>query len=171
MEGGGVKPDKKRELFMTDEDTTTIKSGRLPSRARFKQFNPEGTEDLDEWRSTFVETEDPTEYKAAIELCGSWEEWTQLKANWPHFRKKILPQWHLELEMKIRSAAMANLVSQASFATGTAAAKFIVEGKHNLRKYVIDPEAEVKGERVNEHLARDFDADIARIRRVERNND
>ena len=51
---------------------------RRPSKALFKQFNPEGKECLDEWRSTFVSVCDPTEYEAGIQLNDP-----TLDINWP----------------------------------------------------------------------------------------
>ena len=41
---------------------------RKPTRKLFKQYNPNGKEDLDKWRKRFVEISDPTEYKAALDL-------------------------------------------------------------------------------------------------------
>lgn len=57
------------------------KPSRRPTRKIFKQYNPEGTEDLGIWRDKFVEIADPTEYRAAKELVGSWEEWQRFKKN------------------------------------------------------------------------------------------
>ena len=73
---------------------------RQPSKAKFKQFSDKGTEDLAKWREVFVHICDPTEYGAAIELAGSWEEWQRMKREWPEFRTKILVDWLAEVEVK-----------------------------------------------------------------------
>ena len=47
---------------------------RRPTRKQFKQYNINGKEDLEEWRDRFVSISDPTEYRAAIDLVGSWAD-------------------------------------------------------------------------------------------------
>lgn len=164
------KNTPKDKIAVLSEETALLSaiSGRLPAKARFIQYNPEGKDDLDDWRRRFVATMDPTEYKGAIELLGSWSDWVKFKANWPHFNKTILQQWHLEMEMSIRSRAMETLIKLATNEGNTTAAKFIVEGKHALRKYIIDPEAEVKADKINAMIAEDFESDIARMREAEK---
>ena len=161
-------PKDKINILAAAAPELSAASGRLPAKARFIQYNPEGKEDLDDWRKRFVATQDPTEYLGAIELLGNWADWMKFKSNWPHFNKVILQQWHLEMEMSIRSKAMSTLVKLATLEGNTTAAKFIVEGKHSLRKYVIDPEAEVKQDKINSVIAEDFESDIARIREAEK---
>ena len=41
------------------------------SKMMFKQYNPKGTEDLEDWRQRFVAIADPTEYLGGIESVGS----------------------------------------------------------------------------------------------------
>lgn len=100
-----------------------------PSRKLFKQYGG-GTYDLDHFHEVFVGSDDPTEYAAALELVGSWEEWKFLKASWPGFNK-FLQAWKDELEIKLRSEAIRNMCAQAKSEKGTAAAKWIAEGRYN----------------------------------------
>ncbi len=101
-----------------------------PTRKLFKQFHLGGKEDLDKWRKTFIETLDLTEYAGAIILVGSWKEWQRWKKDWPVFRNDILPEWLDEMEVKIRSLAIMSLCKQAETEKGTAAAKWLAEGRY-----------------------------------------
>lgn len=105
---------------------------RLPSKKLFRQYNPQGTQDLDEWRRVFIECGDPTEYAAAHKLCGSWKEWERIKGDWKYFANVILPEWHEELEISLRSQAIKRLVSAAKSddRDASAAAKWIAEGRY-----------------------------------------
>lgn len=109
--------------------------GRIQARLLFKQYNKEGTEDITEWRKRFVATLDPTEYTGGIELCGSWENWQKFKRNWPSFQSMHLNGWLEEIEIAIKSQSIKSLIRGATAcdANGkfdSAAAKFLVEGKH-----------------------------------------
>lgn len=106
-----------------------MKISRLPTKALFKQYSDTGTEDLDEWRVKFVEIGDPTEYEAAIALAGSWKEWCRFKKEWKYFAKVILPEWLVEVEIKLRSKAIGTLRTAAT-AGDPVSAKFLAEGKH-----------------------------------------
>lgn len=106
--------------------------GRLPSKTLFKQFNPDGIYDLDEFRQTFLEVGDLYEYKAALKLVGSWKEWQRIKRDWPAFEEVYIAAWVEELELKQKSDAAMKIVtlSQDDSATGLSAAKWIAEGHH-----------------------------------------
>jgi len=137
---------------------------RRPSKALFKQFNPEGKECLDEWRSTFVSVCDPTEYEAGIQLTGSWGEWQRIKREWPEFRDKILIDWLAEVEVKLRSQAVREICVQARDPKGTAAAKWIAEGKYNARKAGKPSNAEVeKQAKIQARIDDEVEDDIARV--------
>ena len=85
----------------------------LKTKNLFKQYNPKGKEDLMDWRRRFIEIADPTEYRGAIELLGSWNDWQTFKRNWPTFKNKILIDWLSEVEVRLRSKAIANICEQA----------------------------------------------------------
>jgi hypothetical protein len=80
---------------------------------------------LSEWRTEYVRIADPTDYKAAMALIGSWEHWEALVAN-PRFREH-LEQWRKEVDVKLRSEAIAALRAQSKSATGVAAARWLAE--------------------------------------------
>lgn len=65
----------------------------------------DGTYDTEEFHQTFLECDDPTEYKPALILVGTWAEWLRLKKDSVWFRAKVR-QWLEELEMKQRSESI-----------------------------------------------------------------
>ncbi len=121
------------ELISEREDG----KGRIGAKSLFKQYDKDGTEDIQEWRKRFVATLDPTEYAGGIALLGSWENWQKFKRNWPSFKSMHLNSWLEEIEIAIKSKSITNLVKAAigTEIDGIArmdvgAAKFLVEGKH-----------------------------------------
>lgn len=87
---------------------------------------------LSDWREAYVRISDPTDYKAALELIGSWEHWEALVAN-PRF-KEHLDSWRKEVEVKLRSEAIAHLRNQARTDKGVAAAKWLAEQGQEPKK-------------------------------------
>lgn len=84
---------------------------------------------LGDWRKVYVEVGDPTDYKAALVLIGSWEHWQLLVDN-PRFRAE-LESWRKEVEVKLRSEAIDHLKRHARDPKGTAAAKWLAEAGFN----------------------------------------
>lgn len=92
--------------------------------------NPESsfrpTFKLADWRKVYVETEDPTGYTAAAKLMGNWEHWLLLAAN-PVFAAH-LAEWNKEVEIRLRSKAVKQMIKHSSTPSGVAAAKWLAEG-------------------------------------------
>jgi hypothetical protein len=80
-----------------------------------------------DWRKTFVEMEDLTEYAPAVALAGSWEEWQRFKKEWPAFNE-ILQEWKDELEVRLKSKSIMVIVQNAK--DNVEAAKWVAEGKY-----------------------------------------
>jgi hypothetical protein len=104
--------------------------GRIPSRALFEN----GTYKIEEFHDVFIELEDMTEYKPALQLCGSWREWQRLKNDWKIFNNYIA-EWKEELEVKLRSESVEKIIKLAKGDDPKAlqAAKFISEGGWDKR--------------------------------------
>jgi len=133
----------------------------------FKQYNPKGKEDLADWRRRFIEIADPTEYRGAIELLGSWNDWQAFKRNWPTFKNKILIDWLAEVEVKLRSEAISNICEQALSDKGTTAAKWLAEGKYKIRRPGAPSKVEIARQaKIEARLDDDVQADIARVQEV-----
>lgn len=140
---------------------------RRPTRKLFKQYDPEGKKDLQNWRKRFVAIADPTEYRAAIDLVGSWEEWQRFKKEWKEFRDVILIEWLAEVEIKLRSEAISNMCIQAVDPKGTAAAKWIAEGRYRPRKVGAPSNAEVQRQaKIQASIDDEVEDDIARIANI-----
>lgn len=108
--------------------TSTGKRGRVASRKLFET----GEYDLQEFHDRFIELADPTEYKPAIELVGSWIEWERIKRDWPGFANHIL-LWKEELEIKLKSEAIQK-INELAANDNYQANKWIAEQGYNSRK-------------------------------------
>lgn len=76
-------------------------------------------------RDTFIELNDPTGYKWAMEYLGSWEHWNILmKSTWFVEAYNV---WIAELEMKIRSEAIIRLqeIANGDSSQAISAAKYL----------------------------------------------
>ena len=141
------------------------------TRKLFIQFDPEGEYDLDEWRKVFVDIADPTEYDAAITLIGSWDEWKKLKQYWPWFRDVCLPAWLEEVEIKLRSQAVKHIIKQSKKDNGTAAARWVAEGRYACRKPGKPTNAEIERQaRIHAGVEEEVADDIERVRLVSNND-
>lgn len=136
---------------------------RSETKQLFKQFNPKGTEDLDEWRKIFVDSGDPTEYAGAEALGFTWKEWTKFKKDWPHFRNVIVKDWLAELEIKIRSGAIKKMVDSMDQKLDTGAMKWLAEGKYKPAEDKKGAAARKQEERIKRGVADEIDDDIARV--------
>ena len=140
---------------------------RRPTRKLFKQYDPAGEKDLQDWRKRFVAIADPTEYRAAIDLVGSWEEWQRFKKEWKEFRDVILIDWLAEVEIKLRSEAISNMCTQAVDPKGTAAAKWIAEGRYRPKKVGAPSKAEIQRQaKIQASIDDEVEDDIARVANV-----
>ncbi len=81
---------------------------------------------LSDWRRKYVSIADPTEYRSAMALIGDWDHWQLLVSNPVFF--KHLNEWRKEVEVKVRSEAVLQIVKQANSPKGTPAAKWLAEG-------------------------------------------
>lgn len=135
---------------------------RTLSRQQFIQYNEDGTEDLDVWRNTFVESRDPTEYAGAVELVGTWKEWLRFKRDWPYFSEVIIPEWLEEMEILLRSEAIKVILGKSK--EEMQAARFIAEGKYNPKQAGRPTRAQVRKEaRIAAGVTSEVDEDIARV--------
>jgi hypothetical protein len=107
---------------------------------------------LSDWRKVYVAAGDPTGYKAAMELLGDWEHWLLIIKS-PSFSPH-LEQWNKELEVKLRSEAVAQLVKQSKLPTGTAAAKWLADSGFTSKVDKRKKQAEEPG-KVRENISED----------------
>ena len=108
-----------------NKSLVTDSTGRRLTIGLFKELsdNPSAPFSIADWRRIYVEIADPTDYKAAHVLIGQWEHWTML-TECKAFATE-LAKWRAEVEVKLRSEAIAELRKQAKTEKGTAAAKYL----------------------------------------------
>ena len=119
------------------------RKGKLPTSSYFKQwYDPEKFPEiepkycLDELREAFLETKDFTEYQPAMQIVGSWKEWTRLK-NGSHELREFIDDCKTELEIALRSEAcrkIFELVSEGSGSVQLSAAKWLAEKKYDKQE-------------------------------------
>ena len=136
------------------------KLGRQPAKRLFE----DGTYDLNTFHDVFIELEDPTEYKPAMQLVGSWMEWNRLKRDWPTFNDRIA-EWKEELEVKLKSKAIQHINDLAFKVKNYQANKWLAEEGYNRRQGAGRPTKAEKTKQAKElaNQAADTQKDKARV--------
>jgi hypothetical protein len=138
----------------------TRKVSRRPTRKLFKEYVPEGTESIDVWRERFVAERDVTEYRGAMALVGSWQEWERFKKEWSAF-SGIVDTWVAEIEVILRSEAIHSICGKIG--DEVVAAKWIAEGKYQQKTAGKPSKAMVTREaKIAAGVADEADQDIQR---------
>lgn len=111
----------------------------------------------------FLEHEDPHEYDFACTYLLGWQHWQRLCNN-RQIRKHI-DEWRIELDLKIRSQALRDIIDMSADDKGFQAAKYLADkgwdkvGAGRPKKDTSEHDA-----RVQERLEEDFSADIVRLK-------
>lgn len=87
---------------------------------------------IPEWKEVYMKHSDVTEYGPAMELLGEWEHWILVREH--PIMKKIIDEWQLEVEVKLRSEAVKQMMKHAKGQQGAAAAKWIAEGGYKPKE-------------------------------------
>lgn len=118
-------------------------------------------------RKIYLEQRDPTEYRAAMAIVGSWAHWKHMLENCKWFVEK-LDEWRDELEVLLRSEGVEGIVadSQSSSRSAVTSSKWLADKgweKNDQRgrpsKAKVAKEAKILN-RIDEAL----DEDIQRMR-------
>jgi hypothetical protein len=118
-------------------------------------------------QQVYLKIADPTEYKFAMEVFGSWDHWARIAKN--ATISPYIEKWREELELKLRSLSVLNIIEVASApdTKNLPAMKFVAEGGWKIAKRgrisKEDKEAEVRKEA---GIAKSIQDDIKRIRAV-----
>lgn len=122
------------------------------------KFEPMFT--LEDWKVSFMECADPTEYSAAMRCIGDWEHWLLIR-NHPRI-KPVIDGWHKELEVKLRSEAFKSMVVHSRDKGGAPAARWLAEGAY--AKDVLGRKSSKKEEQeVRDHIAESLASDMERL--------
>lgn len=173
MIGDKTKPERHLKLATAAITNMPDKMGAPGSKSLFIEFN-DGTTDIKpiysikEFHKKFVQIGDLTEYKAAIELCGTWDQWNRIKTRWKSFAV-IIEEWKDEIRTRLISEAQDQILSvmrDGSDGNKLAAAKWIAEqgwDKTNVKK---SPAAKSKERYELSQIAKVPDEDMQRIEKM-----
>jgi hypothetical protein len=110
----------------------------------------------------YLEMEDIGEYEFATTYLLGWQHWQRLCSN-----KAVLAHievWRDELELKLRSRAIKQIIKKSVFETGINASKFLAEKGWEKRKAGRPTKEEVEREtRIQADINRMFEEDLSRI--------
>ncbi len=81
---------------------------------------------FEEARILFLETNDPTGYRFAVDHLGGWKHFLLIKQS-PVIGDKIA-EWEEELEIKLRSESVRNMMKLSQGDKGYQANKFLIDG-------------------------------------------
>lgn len=114
-------------------------------------------------KALYLKEEDPTEYSFATKYLLGWQHWKRLCEN--KAISKHVEEWREELELKIRSQAVRDMVNMCASENGNySAAKFLADRGWDKRAAgrpsKKDKEAHL---RMEERLADEFEADLKRL--------
>lgn len=130
------------------------KRGRKPCLSQFKEFpeyHQEGIKvkwSIHDWHDRYVELEDLTGYKPALELVGSWKEWERM-VNMSSQLSSLIDEWNEEIKIKIKSRAIEKVTSliDREDSVGLSAAKWISEEGWDKRKAGRPTKAQIESEK------------------------
>lgn len=110
----------------------------------------------------YLEMEDVGEYEFANTYLLGWQHWLRLCAN-----KAVAAHvqvWREELEIKLRSKALKEIIKKSKIETGINAAKFLAEKGWDKRKAGRPTKEDVEREtRIQADINRMFEEDLSRI--------
>lgn len=107
----------------------------------------------------YMETEDPTEWTFALAYFESWDHWEKLcEAEW--FKPYIL-KWRNELEIKIRSRALNNIINESK----SNSKESFQANKYILDKYAVGEKNERKGRPTKQQIREAADKEAKDLHR------
>lgn len=114
-------------------------------------------------KKLYIKEEDPTEYVFADKHLLGWQHWKRLCEN--KVIASHIEEWREELELKIRSQAVRDMMNLCASESGNfSAAKFLADRGWEKRAAGRPSKAEKeKHTRVEERIAQEFEADVIRL--------
>jgi hypothetical protein len=123
--------------------------------------------DLPSLKKIYLSLEDPTEYRIATEYLGGWDHWQRMCGNKQLL--KYIEEWRAELEVKLRSKAIQEIISDSTSPSKSAvsSAKWLADrGWAEKRKAGAPSKQEQAGiEKKIEQSIKDYDEDYIRIQK------
>lgn len=114
-------------------------------------------------KKLYLQEEDPTEYTFAEKHLLGWQHWKRLCEN--KAIAKHVEEWREELELKIRSQAVRDMMNMCASESGNySAAKFLADRGWEKRAAGRPSKAEKdKHLRIEEKIEEEFAADVRRL--------
>lgn len=114
-------------------------------------------------KKLYLKEEDPTEYTFAEKHLLGWQHWKRLCEN--KVLRKHIEEWREELELKIRSQAIRDMVNLCASENGNfSAAKFLADRGWEKRGAGRPSKAEQeRHNRIEDRIQEEFAADVARM--------
>src|SRR5690554_1234851 len=94
-------------------------------------------------KRVYLSFDDPTEWEFVEAVFGNWRHWEKILGN--KKLREYIDQWRYELEIKLRSQAIREMVKQSS--KKDSAAKWLAEGQWKGKARGRPTKAEVERER------------------------
>lgn len=113
----------------------------------------------------YLEMSDPVEYNFATTHLGSWEQWQRISNN--KILKKYIDPWRKELELKLRSEAVAEVIKFSKTDKGFQAAKWLADKGFDKRAGRPSKEEIEAEKRFQTRIHDDFDDVIVRLENYE----
>lgn len=114
-------------------------------------------------KKLYLKEEDPTEYVFAEKHLLGWQHWKRLCEN--KLVRKHVDEWREELELKIRSQAIRDMMNLCASENGNfSAAKFLADRGWEKRAAGRPSKAEKeRQDRIEDRIQEEFAADVARM--------
>lgn len=111
----------------------------------------------------YLAHDDPLEYDFATTYFLGWNHWLRLCEN--KAIRKFIDEWRTELELKLASQSIRNIIDMTADEKGFQAAKYVAERGWN-RNPVGRPKKDTSeyDAKVEENLNKEFDGDVKRLK-------
>lgn len=109
----------------------------------------------------YMEIADPTEYEFATQCLYDWEHWQRIVNNKMLSERLGIAEWREELEVKLRSAAVRNVLNQAS--ENFSAAKWAADRGWDVRRGRPSKEEKARESSIKSKIEKSIADDSARI--------
>lgn len=110
----------------------------------------------------YLELEDPTEYEFANTYLLGWKHWRRLCEN--KLIRKQIDEWREELELRLRSKGVKEMIALASSDKGYQAAKWLVDRGWDVRGKGRPSKDEIEREKkFQSRVADEYSGDVVRL--------
>lgn len=110
----------------------------------------------------YLEHEDPTDYSFACKYLLGWQQWKKICGN--KAIAKHVEEWREELELKIRSQAVRDVIDMSAESGSFQAAKWLADKGYDKRTAGRPSKKEaLKESRIKEKLNSEFEQDNVRL--------